>query len=57
MKYHVHYVEDVTPKIISFKLKKDMNLFIKNYIEDDGNFIEFAFKGEFLFKDKCYEQM
>ena len=58
MKYYINYVSDSSPYLKTFKTKKAMDKFIKNFTIDlqNGYWIEFAFKGTLYFKSsnrKC----
>jgi hypothetical protein len=54
--YFVHFIEDSTSKIRSFKSKKAMDDFLKKFKVDyeNGDWVEFAFQGEFYFLEKYY---
>lgn len=56
MKYHVYYVVDCSPKIKSFKTELAMKRFANKIGYDTRNlaYIEFTFKGEFLYKEEYY---
>ena len=48
--YHVHYVEDSSPKIKSFASKSSLDRFVEDFKvrPSDGYWIDFTVKGKFL---------
>lgn len=60
MKYFVHYVEDSSPKIKSFKTKRSMDSFLKKFSKlinhDNGYWVDFAFSGKILSCDDYYKK-
>lgn len=59
-KYFVHYVEDSTPKMKAFKTKRAMQTFLRAFSEkidqENGYWIDFAFRGKMLSYDLYYQE-
>ena len=57
-RYHVHYVTNCSPKVKSFKTKKALDRFIKKFDvnNNEGKWINFSFKGKFLWVDEYFEK-
>lgn len=61
MKYFVHYVEDSTPKIKSFKTKRSMQAFLDKFLKKtdpaQGYWVDFIFKGKILSYNDYYQDL
>lgn len=57
-KYYIYYVINCTPKLRAFKSKRALDNFISKFATnaEDGNWIDFTFKGQLLTKDEYYER-
>jgi hypothetical protein len=57
MRYHVYYVVNCSPKIKSFKTELAMKRFANKvgYSTETDSYVEFTFKGEFLYKEDYYK--
>jgi len=54
--YFIHYVENSSPKIKGFKSESSANRFVEDFSHkpEDGYWIDFIVKGEFLWLDENY---
>ena len=58
MKYHVHYTDNSSPSLKSFKTEKDrdawlLGWFLEHQLEmKDGYWVDLIFEGEITFKDE-----
>ena len=59
MKYHVHYTDDCSPFLKSFKTAKDRDKwllawFLENQVDmgDGGYWVDLVFEGEITFQDE-----
>lgn len=60
MKYHLHYVENCSPKLKSFETRVQLDKFIKKIeakeVENEDTYVDFAIIGKLDLFDNYYKQ-